>query len=104
MHVSSNQASFRQPSGCLNIFFVVKAVVLITQQKRKCVFHTKSMLPVTCLHPEMSLGAYFRYEIYTSIFAVYIDTTVHLYCTYVHINYVSRIQVNACFDECIAFL
>ena len=29
------------------------------------------MLPVTCLHPEMSLGAYFRYEIYTSVFAVY---------------------------------
>ena len=30
------------------------------------------MLPVTmsCLHPEMSLGAYFRYEIYTSVFAV----------------------------------
>ena len=38
-----------------------------TQQKRKC---TKSMLPVTCLHPEMSLGAYFQYEIYTSVFAV----------------------------------
>ena len=30
------------------------------------------MLPVTCLymHPEMSLGAYFRYEIYTFVFAV----------------------------------
>ena len=32
-----------------------------------CVFHIESMLPV---HPEMSLGAYFRYEIHTSVFAV----------------------------------
>ena len=42
------------------------------------------MLPVTCLHPEMSPGAYFWYEIYTSVFAVYIETisviNIAVYC------------------------
>ena len=45
---------------------------IATQQKRKCAFHTESMLPMIRLHPEMSLGAYFQYEIYTSVFAVYL--------------------------------
>ena len=40
----------------------------LTQQNRKCIFHTESMLPVTS--QGVSLGAYFQYEMHTSGFAV----------------------------------
>ena len=46
---------------------------LTSHQKRKCVFHTKSMLPVICLHPEMSRGDYFWYEIYTYVLVCLFD-------------------------------
>ena len=38
---------------------MAQASNVASQQKRKCVFHTESMLPVTCLHFDMSLGPYF---------------------------------------------
>ena len=47
------------------------SLAIYTLQKQECVFHTESMLSVSCLHSEMSLGAYFQYEIYISLFAVY---------------------------------
>ena len=35
-----------------------------------CISYQKYAPCVMRLHPEMSLGAYFQYEIYTSVFAV----------------------------------